>query len=48
MIATQKAWALINGIWTKALMIASTAKITEMIKTAVVGGDKFIFSPPSY
>jgi hypothetical protein len=25
-----------------------STKITEMIKTAVVGGDKFIFSPPSY
>jgi hypothetical protein len=29
-------------------MTASTAKISEMTKTAVVGGDKFISSPPSY
>jgi hypothetical protein len=26
--------------------MASTAKISEMTKTAVVGGDKFISSPP--
>jgi hypothetical protein len=40
MIATQKACALINGIATKVPMMASTAKINEMTKTEVVGGDK--------
>jgi hypothetical protein len=48
MMATQKAWAVINGIATKVPMMASTAKINEMTKTAVVGGDKFISSPPSH
>jgi len=48
MIANQEAWALINGIWKEALIVGSTAKITEMIKTAVVGGDKFVFVPPSH
>ena len=48
MIATQKALALINGIATNVPIMASTAKISEMMKTAVVGGDKFISSPPSY
>ena len=37
-----EALVLINGIATKVPMIASTAKISEMTKTAVVGGDKFI------
>ena len=37
-----EALVLINGIATKVPMIASTAKIREMTKTAVVGGDKFI------
>ena len=41
-LATQQALVLINGIATKVPMIASTAKISEMTKTAVVGGDKFI------
>jgi hypothetical protein len=48
MIATQKALALIKGIATNVPIMASTAKISEMTKTAVVGGDKFISSPPSY
>jgi hypothetical protein len=48
MMATQKALALINGIVTKVPMMASTAKIKEMTKTAVVGGDEFNSSPPSY
>jgi len=28
-------------------MMAKTAKITEMMNTAVVGGERFISSPPS-
>jgi hypothetical protein len=48
MIATQKALALITGIEAKVLITASTAKMSEMAKTAVVGGDKFISGPPSY
>jgi hypothetical protein len=47
-MATQKAWVLINGIATKVLITANTAKISETIKTAVVGGDKFISSPSCY
>lgn len=30
------------------LITANTAKISETMKTAVVGGDKFISSPPRY
>jgi hypothetical protein len=46
-MATQKALGVITGIAAKVLITASTAKINEMAKTAVVGGDKFISSPPS-
>ena len=37
-----------QGIATKVLITANTAKISETMKTAVVGGDKFISSPPRY
>jgi hypothetical protein len=42
MMATQKALALMTGIATNVPMIAKTAKTTEMMNTAVVGGDRFI------
>ena len=38
MMATQKALALMTGIATNVPMIAKTAKTTEMMNTAVVGG----------
>ena len=46
-MATQKAWPLMNGIATNVPMMAKTANTTEMMNTAVVGGERFLSSPPS-
>ena len=45
MIATQKALGVMRGIATNPPITASTARISEMIKTRVVGALRFTVSP---
>ncbi len=42
---TQKPWSVMTGIWMNAPMMANAARIIEITKTMVVGGDRLNLQP---